>query len=211
MDHKKQSYENLAETIIEKFNTRGIEGYYCDTRENAIAVIQRLLTPGCSVSWGGSMTIEELGIPQLLMESDCVVYDRAAPKTPEERKEMKGNIETCDYFFMSSNAITLDGQLVNIDGTGGRVSKLIYGPENVIVVAGMNKVTTDVQAAIDRVQNFAAPPNNIRLNRNTPCAQTGRCHSCLSDDCICCNIVITRKSPIPNRIKVVLIGEELGY
>ena len=127
------------------------------------------------------------------------------------KADFYSKIVTCDYYFMSSNAITLDGQLVNIDGRGNRVACLIDGPKNVIIIAGMNKIVTDVEAGIERVRNYASPPNNIRLGYNTPCAQLGRCANCLVDDCICCQIVITRKSKIPGRIKVILVGEELGY
>ena len=112
---------------------------------------------------------------------------------------------------MSSNAITLDGQLVNIDGLGNRVASLIHGPKNVVIVAGMNKVVKDVDTAIDRVHNEAAPPNAVRLGLDTPCAKYGYCCNCLSPDCICCETVITRKSRIAGRIKVILVGETLGY
>lgn len=112
---------------------------------------------------------------------------------------------------MSTNAITMDGELVNIDGSGNRVAALIFGPEEVIIVAGMNKVTADVPGAYKRVKNIASPPNCVRLNKNTPCAMTGQCGSCLGDDCICSQTVITRRSGIPGRIKVILVGEELGY
>jgi hypothetical protein len=112
---------------------------------------------------------------------------------------------------MSSNAITLDGQLVNIDGSGNRVACLITGPKNVIIIAGMNKVTTDVDNAIERVRNMATPPNTVRLGKKTPCSETGKCANCLVDDCICNQIVITRRSGTQGRIKVILVGEELGF
>lgn len=211
MSPKKQYYETLAETLIEKFAHRGIEAYYVDNSEDALAMARRYLTPECSVSWGGSETLNEIGLIAAIKASDCVSYDRLSAKTPEEKKEIYGKIFTCDYYFMSTNAITLDGELVNVDGNGNRVACLIYGPENVIIVAGMNKVTADVESAHARVRNIAAPPNTIRLNRKTPCAHTGKCENCLSPDCICSNIVITRRSFIPNRIKVILVGEELGF
>lgn len=208
---KKQHYENLADSLIEKFNLRGIEGYYCDNKEEALVMAKRFLTPGCSISWGGSETLKEIGLMKELETSDYILYDRSSAETQEERDAMYGKIVTCDYFFMSSNAITLDGQLVNIDGTGNRVACLITGPQNVIIVAGMNKIVTDVNTGIERVRNMATPPNSIRLNKHTPCAELGRCANCLTDDCLCCQIVITRKSRIPGRIKVILVGEELGY
>ncbi|MDK2808634.1 MAG: hypothetical protein PWP24_1371 [Clostridiales bacterium] len=208
---KQQSYENLADTMIEKFNTRGIEGYYCQTKEEALLMAERFLTPGCSVSWGGSMTLEEIGLIDVLKASDYLVYDRMEAKNEEEAKELYGKIVTSDYYFMSSNAITIDGELINIDGAGNRVACLIHGPSNVIIIAGMNKVVPDVKFGVARVRNTASPANAVRLSKNTPCATLGRCVNCLSDDCICAQVVITRKSRIPNRIKVILVGEELGY
>lgn len=211
MSFKQQYYENLAESIIGKFNLRGIEGYYCADREEANAKAKRFLTPGCSVSWGGSMTIEEIGLIDDLKESDYTIYDRAGAVTPEEKREMYGRIVTSDYYFMSSNAITIDGQLVNIDGAGNRVACLCHGPEHVVVIAGMNKVVPDVESGIARVHNMAAPPNSLRLGLNTPCAEYGRCGDCLSQDCICAHTVVTRYSRVPGRLKVILVGEELGY
>lgn len=211
MEPKKLYYENLADSLIEKFNLRGIEGCYCDNADEARNMAKRFLTPGCSISWGGSETLNEIGLIHELKSSDYILYDRLSVHTPEERTAMYGKIVTADYFFMSTNAITLDGQLVNIDAGGNRVACLIAGPQNVIIIAGMNKVVTDVNTGIERVRNMAAPPNTTRLGYKTPCAELGRCANCLTDDCICCEIVITRKSKIPGRIKVILAGESLGY
>lgn len=211
MSFKQKYYENLAESIIEKFNLRGIEGYYCADREEANAKAKRFLTPGCSVSWGGSMTIQEVGLIDDLKESDYTIYDRAEAVTPEEKKEMFSRIVTSDFYFMSSNAITLNGELVNIDGAGNRVACLCHGPEHVIMIAGMNKIVPDVKSGIARVHNMAAPPNALRLGLDTPCAEYGRCADCLSQDCICAQTVVTRYSRVPGRLKVILVGEELGY
>lgn len=211
MTPKQKYYENLADSLIEKFGQRQIEAYYAADRDEALERACRFLTPGCSVSWGGSVTLDEIGFFDAVKASDCIVYDRNDAKTPEDKKEIYRKAAGCDFYFMSSNAITLDGQLVNIDGNGNRVSSLIFGPENVIVIAGMNKVVANVDAAIDRARNMAAPPNTVRLGLSTPCAELGRCANCLSKQCICDNIVITRRSFIPNRIKVILVGEELGY
>ena len=212
MSPKKQAYENLATSIIEKFNLRGIDGYYAESAEDALEMVQRFFAPGCSISWGGSVTLEEIGLIDVLKDadSDFVLYDRA--EVPEEERDsFYSKVVGCDYFLMSSNAITMDGQLVNIDGNGNRVACLITGPKNVIVVAGMNKIVTDVEEGIRRVHNFASPPNTVRLAKDTPCAHYGHCGNCLSEDCICCQTVITRKSRVPGRIKVILVGEELGY
>lgn len=211
MSPKKIYYENLADNLIDKFNKRGIEGYYCDNAEEAVLTAKRFLTPGCSISWGGSQTLSEIGLLEELKSSDYILYDRGTARTPEEQSILYSKTVTADYYFMSSNAITLDGQLINIDAGGNRVACLITGPKNVIIIAGMNKIVTDVTTGMDRVRNMAAPPNCVRLNKKTPCAEIGKCANCLVDDCICCEIVITRKSMIPGRIKVILVGEELGY
>lgn len=212
MTPKKIYYENVADTLIDRFNKRGIEGYYCENAEEALLTAKRFLTPGCSVSWGGSQTLNEIGLMESLSSSsDYIIYDRDTAKTPDERLQMYSKIVTADYYFMSSNAITLDGQLVNIDGSGNRVACLITGPKNVIIIAGMNKIVTDVDTAIDRVRNMATPPNTVRLGKKTPCAETGKCANCLVEDCICNQIVITRRSGIQGRIKVILVGEVLGF
>jgi hypothetical protein len=212
MTPKKIYYENLADSIIDRFNKRGIEGYYCENAEEARLTAKRFLTPGCSVSWGGSQTLIEIGLLEsLYSSSDYIIYDRDKAKTPEEKLQMYSKTVMADYYFMSTNAITLDGQLVNIDGSGNRVACLITGPKNVIIIAGMNKITTDVDHAIERVRNMATPPNTVRLGRKTPCAETGKCANCLVDDCICNQIVITRRSGTQGRIKVILVGEELGF
>ncbi len=212
MTPKQIYYENLADSLIDRFNKRGIEGYYCENAEEALLTAKRFLTPGCSVSWGGSQTLIDIGLLESLSSSsDYIIYDRDKAKTPEEKLQMYSKTVTADYYFMSTNAITLDGQLVNIDGSGNRVACLITGPKNVIIIAGMNKITTDVENAIERVRNMATPPNTVRLGKKTPCAETGKCANCLVDDCICNQIVVTRRSGTQGRIKVILVGEELGF
>ncbi len=209
---KKKVNQILAQKIIKKLELRQMEGYYAETKEEALALVKaRFLTTGKSVCWGGSMTLKETGILDWLQESDCDVIDRGACSNPEEEKEIKARMINADYFLMSTNAITMDGELVNIDGTANRVSFLCYGPEQVLVIAGMNKVVTDVETGIKRVRDIASPPNALRLNKNTPCAMNGRCGDCFTADCICSQIVVTRRSGIKGRIKVILVGEELGY
>lgn len=202
----------LAEKMIQKLELRQMEGYYAETKEEALALVkEKFLTAGKSVCWGGSMTLKETGIMEWLQQSDCDVIDRQAFSTPEEEKEIKARMINADYFLMSTNAITLDGELVNIDGFANRVSFLCYGPENVLVVAGMNKVVTDVETGMKRVRDIASPPNAVRLSKNTPCAKNGRCGDCYTEDCICSQIVVTRRSGVKGRIKVILVGEDLGY
>ncbi len=212
MSIKKEYYQKLANTVLKAFEKRFMEGHYCETIEEAKELALSFVTEGSKVSFGGSVTLEETGVlAELRAREDITLYDRATATTPEENKQIMHDALSCDYYFMSSNAITLDGQLVNIDGSGNRVACLAHGPKNVVIVAGVNKVVKDVDAAIDRVQNIASPPNAIRLGLNLPCAKYGRCVECLDQACMCCQTVITRKSRIPGRIKVILVGEELGF
>lgn len=208
---KQISNKNLIMNVLSKMKLRGFEGYYCDSANDAVATIKKLLPQNATVAFGGSETLKETGIADLLKNGDYVFLDRTTSKTPEEAREMYAKFTLSDYFFMSSNAITYDGQLVNIDGTGNRTTCLIHGPKNVIVIAGINKLVNTLDMAIDRAKNTAAPPNAVRLNRNTPCSELGRCADCLVNDCMCCNTVITRKSYIDGRIKVILINDDFGY
>ena len=210
---KKQFYENQAASIIKKLNLRKMEGYYCPTVAEAKEKMLELLNAGGktkTVSYGGSMTIDDNGFKDALLAAGHELIIRENYKTEEEIKECKAKTINSDTFLMSTNAITLDGELINIDGRGNRVSYMIYGPDEVIIIAGMNKVVANVEDGVRRVRNMATPPNTVRLNRNTPCATTGRCGDCLNES-ICCQIVVTRVSMVPNRIKVILVGEELGY
>ena len=208
---KKRFYENQARTVMKKLQARKMEGYYCEDADAARRKVLELLgdTPK-SVAYGGSVTVDELGLKEAVSQAGHELVLREGAATPEEEKALKARIVNADAFLMSTNAITLDGELLNIDGMGSRVSFLIYGPGSVIIVAGMNKVVSDVEDGIRRVRNFAAPPNTVRLGCDTPCAVTGKCGDCLTNS-ICCQIVVTRASRVPGRIKVILVGEELGY
>ena len=211
MSPKKIANQNLANTIIKNMAKKNMEGYYCATSAEAVEKALSLMPEGASVTWGGSMTLTECGLMDALKTANYELIDRDTAKTPEDSRLMYAKQVMADYYLMSSNAITIDGELVNIDGRANRVSCLCWGPQNVIIIAGMNKVCSDVENAVQRVRNFAAPPNCVRLNRNTPCTQTGKCGDCYSPDCICSQVLITRRSSTPNRIKVILVGEELGY
>lgn len=208
---KNQHYQNTAKTIINNLEKRQMKGWYCEDRAAAIKKVLELVPNHASVTWGGTMTMEECGLMDALKKGSYTLIDRLAAKTAQEKKELFAKAVCADYFFMSTNAITLDGELINVDGAGNRVACLSCGPDNVIVLAGMNKVVTTVREGHERVRNTAAPMNALRLNKKTPCAVTGKCAGCQSPDCICSQIVITRRSHIPGRIQVVLIGEELGY
>ena len=212
MTPKQTYYKTAAQTIIKNFERRGIEGYYCATSGEAVKKAMEFVKPGMRVSFGGSMTLSECGLMDALKSaSDITLLDRSTASSPEEIQRIYHEALSCDCYFMSTNAVTMDGQLVNTDGTGNRVAALIYGPENVIIIAGMNKVACTLEDAQSRVKNIASPPNCVRLERSTPCAATGVCHDCFGSDCICSQTVITRRSAIPGRIKVIFVGEELGY
>ena len=211
MSFKKESYALQAESLIRRFNRRGMEACYCEDSKAAVEKVLSLIPDGSSVTWGGSATLSEAGILEALQNGSYELIDRASAKSPEEARSLYGKIVCADYFLMSTNAFTSDGELVNIDGNGNRVACLISGPAHVIVVTGMNKLTKTVQEAMDRVQTCATPPNCLRLNLNTPCASTGFCADCQSPDSICCQIVVTRRSRQPGRITVVIVGEELGF
>ncbi|MCQ2597621.1 MAG: lactate utilization protein [Treponema sp.] len=207
----KTFYKNQAASIIKKLNMRKMEGYYCENVEEAKAKLLELIGDGKkSVAYGGSMTLDENGFKTAVTEAGHELVIRENYKTPEEIKECNAKQITSDVFLMSTNAITVDGELVNIDARGNRVCYMIYGPDSVIIVAGMNKVVATVEDGIRRVRNEATPPNCNRLNCNTPCAVTGKCGDCYTDS-ICCQIVVTRMSRVPNRIKVILVGETLGF
>lgn len=209
--NKKTFYKNQAQSIIKKLALRKMEGYYAEDMEEACGKVLELIGPASkTVSYGGSMTLDNSDIKKRIADVGHELIIREDYKSDEEVRQLKAKMINSDTFLMSTNAITLDGELINIDGRGNRVSYLIYGPEQVIIIAGMNKVVTDVSAGLDRTRNVASPANTVRLGCDTPCAKTGRCGDCL-EKTICCQMVITRVSMIPGRIKVILVGEELGY
>ena len=201
----------LADSIIKNLSKRNLEGFYCPTSEDAVKKVLELIPENSSIGYGGSVTLNESGIMTALKSGKFNLIEREKYNTPELQREVAGKIARADFFLMSTNAMTMDGELVNIDGRGNRVCYLIYGPQNVIVVCGWNKIETDLESAIKRARNVAAPPNCIRLNKNTPCVKNGHCNDCFSPDCICSHFVVTRRSSIPGRIKVIIVGENLGY
>ena len=158
------------------------------------------------------MTLEDTGmLTALRHDPGITLLDRAQAKTPEETKKIYHDALSSDFYFMSTNAITKDGELVNIDGTGNRVAALCFGPDSVIVIAGINKLAPTLEAAVARARSWASPVNAARFNPDTPCAKTGLCGNCRSAGCICNQIVITRNCRPAGRIKVIVVGEELGY
>lgn len=207
----KEAYKCTANTVIKELEKNNMKGYYCENSEEAVKLALSLMPAGSKISWGGSASIKDCGLLDAVRKADYEIFDRDTATTPEEKKQLYSQVMLCDYFLMSSNAVTLNGELVNIDGTGNRLAPMICGPDNVIMIVGMNKLARDIEAAYDRIKVNACPPNAIRLNLDTPCAKTGKCFNCTSPSCICCQIVVTRFSRIKDRIKVILVGEELGF
>jgi hypothetical protein len=212
MTAKQQSYQILGQTMIKNFKKRNIDAYYCNTSEEAVTLAMELMSAGGTVGMGGTETVKETGLLDAVKVNPNLTFlDRSLATTAEKKKEIYRNSFFCDYYLMSSNAITIDGELINIDGNGNRVACLIYGPDQVLILAGMNKVVDSVEAGLERIGTHAAPPNAARLGTKTPCGVLGHCGDCHSEDCMCCQIVVTRHSRQKGRIKVILIGEELGF
>lgn len=203
-------YDKKGPKVAENFNKRGFEAYYCPTKEDALAKAISLIPEDHVVSWGGSVSINDIGLRPYVLEHRQVI-DRDTAKTPEERKELLRKALLCDTFIMGTNAAIEDGQLYNIDGNGNRVAALIFGPKQVVVIVGMNKVEPTLEAAITRARTVASPINMQRFSKKTPCAVTGMCADCNSPDSICNQMVRTRRCAPVGRIKVILVGENLGY
>ena len=207
----KTCYDKAGPRVAEALRRNHFDAYYFSTREEAIEKIMALIPAEDTVSWGGTATVDELGIKELLRQRGQKLLDRDTAKDADERMAIMRAGLTADTFLMSSNAITEGGELYNIDGNGNRVAALCFGPKSVIVVAGMNKVVADMDAAVSRVRHFAAPANVQRFAGNpTPCFVNGQCADCHSEACICAYLVATRVSRPAGKIKVVLIGEDLG-
>ncbi len=201
----------LGKAVIANLAKRNMEGYYCATKAEALQKALELIPATDTVCWGGSVTIGEIGLVDAVKERNPVI-DRDTATTMEEKVEIMRKGLTCDTFIMSTNAISEDGILVNIDGNGNRVASLIFGPKQVVIIAGINKVAKDLDSAIARARSTAAPINAQRFDGiQTPCAKTGVCSNCHAVDCMCCQVVITRHSRHAGRIKVILVGEDLGF
>jgi L-lactate utilization protein LutB len=198
-------------TIMKNLKKRGMEGFYCETKEEARDLVSSMIDKEAVVSWGGTMTVDEIGIKEVLKEKNIKVIDRDTAKSPEERTKLMKNSLLSDVFLASTNAITMSGEMLNIDGVGNRIAAMCYGPDSVIIVAGMNKVVADLDSALAKARLDATVPNAVRFKVNTPCAASGVCGDCLSEDTLCGKILVTRYSKPANRIKVVLVGENLGF
>ncbi|MDD6967534.1 MAG: lactate utilization protein [Candidatus Faecousia sp.] len=210
MDPKKVMYAKRGQVLMQNLKKRHFEAYYCDDRTAALEKALELIPEGASVGWGGAMSAQQIGLMDALAERNVKLLDRSKAETPQERDRLMKQCLTADVFLTGANALSLDGQMVNIDGNGNRVAAIVYGPDSVIVVAGMNKVCDTLEQAVQRARSVAAPANSQRFSIAAPCNSTGSCHDCTSVDCICNQILITRHCRPAGRIKFILVGEELG-
>lgn len=201
--------ELLAQKVIAGLRSRNMEGYYAASREEALVTALGLIDAGASVTMGGGESVHAIGLPTALKAAEDIEFiDR--DEWEDKRAAMLAAYD-CDVFLSSANAITEDGVMVNIDGNSNRVSAIAQGPKKVIFVVGMNKVCNDVDGALKRARNVAAPINAQRFGLNTPCSKTGSCMDCKSPDTICCQFLITRYSRHKGRIHVILVNENLGF
>ena len=210
-DPRQLYYNKRGEILVKNLKSRHFDAYYCESKEDALAKAIELIPKGASVAWGGALSADQIGLTKAVRSGNYHVIDRSAGKTPEEQKEIIRNWLFSDVFLTGANALSLDGQMVSIDGTGNRVAAICYGPGTVLVVAGMNKVEDTLDAAIRRARTVAAPMNKQRFQNQTPCEITGVCADCKSEGCICNQIVITRHCRPVGRIKFIIVGEDLGF
>ncbi len=213
MDRNKYEVIRLRmERTAEALRRNNYYAVCADNGEEALEIIESFLEEENSVAVGGSMTLFEIGAIELLRSGKYAFFDRYAEGLSKEQVEdIHRKAFSCDAYLTSTNAVTEDGKLYNVDGRGNRVAAMIYGPKSVIVVAGCNKIVRDVSEAELRVKEFAAPANAVRLDCGTPCTVTGKCLDCKSDRRICADAVVMGHQMTPERVKVILVGEELGY
>ncbi|WP_027209220.1 lactate utilization protein [Butyrivibrio hungatei] len=198
----------LAQKVIKGLESRNMSGYFASSKEEALKLAMVLIPTGSSVTMGGAMSAHEIGLVQTLKEGNYNFIDRDAYE--DKRAAMLAAYDA-DVFLSSANAITEDGVLVNIDGNANRVSAIAQGPKKVVFIVGMNKVCPDVDSALKRARNVAAPINAQRFGLNTPCCKTGSCMDCKSPDTICCQFLVTRFSRHAERIHVILVNDNLGF
>ncbi|MBU5462042.1 lactate utilization protein [Lachnoclostridium sp. MSJ-17] len=211
------------EKTMQNLRRNRMEAYYCENSAEARELVKTLISKGDVISNGGSVTLKQTGIYDIISSSDYNYLDRSREGiTREEVEEVYRKTFCADAFFTSSNAVTENGELYNVDGNSNRVAAILYGPKSVIVVCGVNKLVRNIAQAVERVKTKAAPPNTVRLGIDTYCAKSGQCVSlnkenpemcegCHSDGRICCNYVVCAQQRHVNRIKVIIINEELGY
>lgn len=213
MDENLNKLIKLKREKMEKaFQNNNMELFHLDNSQQLLTFLDDYLKPGIKVGVGGSMTLFETGVIDKLRNSDVQFLDRYQDGlSREELQDIYRESFLADIYITSSNAVTMNGCLYNIDGNGNRVAAMIYGPKEVFVIVGRNKIFTTEEAAINHIRNVAAPANAMRLNKNTPCTKAGKCLDCKSSDCICSSFVKMGYQSNVNRIKVIVVNEDLGY
>ena len=206
-ENMKKRNERLAQTVIKGLQSRNMTGYYAEDKEAALKQALELIEENSTISMGGCMSAHEIGLVQALQEGNYQYLDRSKM---EPREGLLAAYDS-DVFLSSANAMTSDGILVNIDGNSNRVSCIAQGPKKAIFIVGMNKVCDDLDSAMKRARNVAAPINAQRFEVKTPCKETGKCFDCKSPDTICCQFLITRYSRHTGRIHVILVNDNLGF
>ena len=207
---KELFYEKRGKMLVKNLKGRHFDAVYCATREEALKMALKWIPEGATVGWGGAMSAQQIGLIDAVRNGPYTALDREKCETKEARDEIAAKCFSADVFLTGANGMSIDGQMVNIDGMGNRVAAIIYGPKTVLVIVGMNKVTDSIEDAVKRARTVAAPANQQRFGLDNPCTVTGMCADCKSVSCICNQIVITRHCRPIDRIKFVLVGEDLG-
>ena len=203
-------YEKRGLRLVANLKSRHFDAYYCPTKEEALAKALELIPEGASVGWGGALSAQQIGLMDAVRCGNYKALDRESCNSPEERETIAHECLNADVFLTGANALSMDGQMVNIDGNGNRVAAIVYGPKSVLVIAGMNKVEESLEAAVNRARTVAAPLNQQRFLLDNPCTATGCCADCKSVTCICNQILVTRHCRPIGRIKFILVGQDLG-
>ena len=209
-EFEKMYYEKRGGVLVKNLQSRHFDAYYCDSKEAALVKALELIPESDLVSWGGAMSAQQIGLIDAIRNGAYRTIDRDTCKTMAEREQAMKDALFCDTFIMGANAMSMDGQMVSVDGTGNRIGALVFGPKSVVVIVGMNKVEDTLDEAIRRARTVAAPKNKQRFGDGTPCSVTGVCGDCKSEKCICNHIVITRHGRPAGRIKFIVVGEDLG-
>ena len=197
----------LAEKLIREFEKRNFEGFYCKTKDAAVSKILDILPENATVSCGGSVSLEEIGLTKVLTDGSYTFLNPNGAGNALDKDVIAHKALASDYYFMSSNAVCESGELVNVDGYGNRVSALIFGPKNVIIVVGLNKVEGSLEAAVNRAKTYAARKILLKFKQDYSSFE----ELCEAAEAACSQLVITEKSAVKGRIKIILVGENLGF
>ena len=211
MDVRQMRNAVLGEQVVKALESRNMEAYYVETKEEAVKKALELIPEGSTISMGGAASVKECGLYDAVSEGNYQFYDRDKVETPEEKEEIALKAFSADFYLGSVNAMSTDGVFINIDGNANRVAAYAYGPKHVLLIVGMNKIVKTEADALSRARNEAAPVNAQRFGIETPCAKNGSCFDCKSPQCICCQILTTRFSRIKGRFQIILVDEVLGF